>query len=451
MPSAVLRALPYLPGPGRAVIAFALLIVLGTAVLALPVAAVGERLALVDALFTATSGVCVTGLSTITVGERLSRPGQAVLLVLIQLGGLGITTVSTILLVAAGRATLYQAVSAEESLAAVRVRPLRLMSWVALVTFSAEAIGAAILWSRFSGPGAWWPALFHSVSAFCNAGFSLFPDSLAAHAADPLVLGTIAVLVVLGGIGFIVLRQVTLWLVARVRGGRVPLFLHSRVVLLANMALWVLGAGVFFGLERNGALSGSNSGPAVLGAVFQSISARTAGFSTLDFADLREPTLLVLMFFMLIGASPGSCGGGLKVTTVSVLLATIVARLRGTDSVALLRRSVSPQTVQRSFLLISLAVLFLAVIVMGLLIAEERPAQLERADRLTVIAFEAVSAFGTVGFSTGLTPSLSTLGKLLIISAMFVGRLGPLVVALAILPRRRGPEYSYPQGELAIG
>lgn len=424
---------------------------IGSGALALPAAAAGRSLSLVDALFTATSGVCVTGLSTITVNERLSTTGQTVLLLLIQLGGLGITTVSTLLLVAAGRATLGHAVSAEDTLAAVRVRPLRLLSWVALVTLLAEAAGAIVLRSRLSGPDAWWTAVFHSVSAFCNAGFSLYPDGLTGSRSDPVVLGTIGALIILGGLGFIVLRQLALWFASLITGRRSALLLHSRVVLTANFVLWVLGAAVLWGLEREGAFAGGSFAESLLGAAFQSVSARTAGFNTVDFAALREPTLFAVMFLMLIGASPGSCGGGLKVTTAAVLFATVAARLRGAESVGLLHRTVPATTVQRSFLLLSLSLLFLTVAVAGLLFSEEARHAGARADRLTVLAFEAVSALGTVGFTAGVTPTLSTAGKLIIIVCMFVGRLGPLVVALAVLQPRRGPAYSYPQEELAIG
>lgn len=439
-------------GPARAVAAFALLVLIGTALLALPVASAGDtRLSLVDAFFTATSGVCVTGLSTISIGERLSPTGQVILLVLMQLGGLGITTVSTLLLVAAGRATLGHAIGVEDSVAAVRVKPLRLLSWVALVTLTAEAVGAIVIWSRLSGPDAWWIAIFHSVSAFCNAGFSLYPDSLTELRSEPVVLGTISTLIIMGGLGFIVLRQVALRLAAGIRRKRGTLFLHTRVVLLANVVLWVVGAAVLLVLERNAAFAGSSFADALSGAAFQSISARTAGFNTVDFATLREPTLFALMFLMFIGAAPGGCGGGLKVTTATVLLAALVARLRGAESVSLLRRTLPPTTVQRSFLLLSLSLFFLTLVVAGLLFSEEAPQAGGRADRLTVLAFEAVSAFGTVGFTAGVTPTLSVAGKLLIIGCMFIGRLGPLAVALAIVRPRRGAAYSYPQEELAIG
>ncbi|MCG3130300.1 MAG: Potassium/sodium uptake protein NtpJ [Phycisphaerae bacterium] len=440
-----------LSGPARTVLGFALAALLGGLLLSMSFSGRAEHVPFIDALFTSTSAVCVTGLSTIDVGQRLTPAGQGILLGLIQLGGLGITTVSTFLLLTAGRATLGHALGAGESLAAVRVQPLRLIWWVVGSTLAIEACGAVLLLWRFEGDGAAWSAVFHSVSAFCNAGFSLNSDNLTGYRSDPVVLTTVSVLIMTGGIGFIVLRQVALWGWSLLRGRRFPLFLHSRVVLLANAMLWLLGGAMFLGLERNALLSDESFLVAAGNAMFHSISARTAGFNSVDLAFAREPTLFLMMFLMLIGASPGSCGGGMKVTTVSVILATMFARLRGVETVTLLRRTVPPATVQRSFLLLSIVLALLTLIVTGLLFAEEAAPAAVRADRLTVLSFEAVSAFGTVGLSAGVTPTLTTAGKLLIIVAMFVGRVGPLVVALAILRPRSHPSFAYPLEELAIG
>ncbi len=442
---------PTIAGYAQILTAFAMLIAIGGILLSSPWASAGVALSPIDALFTAVSGVCVTGLSTIDVGARLSFSGQAVLLVLIQLGGLGITTVSTILLAAAGRATLGHAMRAGDTLAAVRVRPRRLLAWVAAITLSAEVIGAVILAVRMDGENRLWTAIFHSVSAFCNAGFSLQSDSLARHRSDAVVLSTIGFLIMLGGIGFIVHRQVVLWIVDRVRGKRMRLYLHSRAVLSANVCAWILGAGVFWGFERHNLWATSSGLQTFGGALFQSVSARTAGFQTIDFAAMREPTLFLVMFFMLIGASPGGCGGGLKVTTAAVLIATMVARLRGRECVSLFDRTVPAATVRRSFLLLTLTLLFLTVVVGALLISEESITLGGGYHQLTALAFEAVSAFGTVGFSAGVTPTLTTWGKVIIIACMFVGRVGPLLVALAIVRPRTGPTYSYPEEELAIG
>ncbi|MCH7526269.1 MAG: potassium transporter TrkH [Planctomycetes bacterium] len=439
-------------GPMRLVIAWAALILIGTVLFRLPMSAETTTLGWLDALFTSTSAVCVTGLTTITVGHDLSTVGQGVLLLLIQLGGLGISTVSTILLFAIGRATLSDQFDAEQSLAAVRVKPLRLLWWVVSITLVAEGVGTIILANRFGGADAWWLGLFHSVSAFCNAGFSLFPDSLMGYRSDFGVIGVMALLIALGGLGFIALRQMFLWSTAVVRRRRFPLFLHTRVVLAATVAFWVLGAAMFLIFEWSTTLAGEPSGSKLLAAGFQSVTTRTAGFHSLDFDAMREPTLFLTMFLMFIGGAPGSCAGGVKVTTVLVVLATLRAHSRGVQSVTFLRRTIPPDIVRRAFQLITLALLFLTVIVGGLLITEEQaPAPVTHTDHFTALAFEAVSAFGTVGLSTGMTPHLSAGGKLLIIVCMFVGRLGPLVVALAVFQHRPRVRYEYPTEQLAIG
>lgn len=441
-------------GPTRLVIVWALLILIGTVIFRLPMSADATTLGWIDALFTSTSAVCVTGLTTITVGHDLSNFGQGVLLVLIQLGGLGISTVSTILLFTIGRATLADQFDAEQSLAAVRVKPMQLLWWAVIITLVAEGIGTIVLAGRFGGENAWWYGLFHSVSAFCNAGFTLFPDSLVGYRSNFGVSAMLALLIALGGIGFIALRQMILWSTAVARRRRFPLFLHTRVVLIATAAFWVLGAAMFLIFEWNATLAGESTGSKLLASGFQSVTTRTAGFNSLDFDLMREPTLFLTMFLMFIGGAPGSCAGGVKVTTILVVLATLRAHCRGVESVTLLWRTIPPDIVRRAFQLVTLALLFLTLIVGGLLLTEEQapaPAPDTHADHFTAILFEAVSAFGTVGLTTGLTPHLSTGGKLLIILCMFVGRLGPLVVALAFFQRRSRVQYEYPTEQLAIG
>jgi trk system potassium uptake protein TrkH len=439
-------------GSLRLALGFAALIAVGTVLLRFPAAARDASLTWLDALFTATSGVCVTGLSTIMVGERLSTFGQTVLLALIQLGGLGITTMSTLLLVAAGRATLSHHAEAEDQLAAVRVKPARLLLWVVMTTAVAETVGAAVLSERLDGDDAWWRAIFHSVSAFCNAGFSLFPDSLTRYRSDPAVLATIMTLIALGGLGFIALRQLSLWLGAVLRRRRAPLFLHTRVVLAGSLCLWGLGAAMFLVLEWNRTLAGLPVGTRVGAGLFQSVTTRTAGFNTLDFGAMRESTLFFTLFLMLIGGAPGSAAGGVKVTTAVVILAAIRARIRNVESVSLFRRTVPAEIVQRAFQLVALAILFLTLIVAGLLITEETLSSPHGpTHHFLSLAFEAVSAFGTVGLSTGLTPALSAGGKLLIITCMFVGRVGPLALALAVFRPRGHAAFEYPREDLAIG
>ncbi|QDV91134.1 Ktr system potassium uptake protein B [Phycisphaerae bacterium RAS2] len=438
-------------GPQRVVAAFALVILIGAALFHLPLCTNGKDVSFVDALFMSTSAVCVTGLTTVDVGEQLSPSGQFVLLVLFQLGGLGITTLSTFLLLAASRASLAHAVESGEQLGALRVKPLQLVRWVVLTTVTLEAAGALILWGRMNGDEGWWSGVFHSVSAFCNAGFSLHSDSLTSYRSDWVVNFTVMALIVHGGLGFIALRQLVEWIAARITGKPVRLLLHTRVVLLGSFALWGLGAAMLSWLEWNRTLAGLPSDERILAACFQSVSARTAGFNTVDIGALREPTLFFLMFLMFIGGAPGSCAGGIKVTTAAVVLAALVARARGRESVHLLQRTIPRELVRRSFVAMGMAAGMIALAIGVLLFSEEGPSTVPRADHLTVVAFEAVSAFGTVGLSTGLTPNLSAIGKLVLIVCMFVGRLGPLLVALAVLQPRERAGYSYPEEDLAIG
>lgn len=434
------------------VAAFALTIVIGAIALQSPMASRHEPLNWIDALFTATSAVCVTGLTTIDVGSQLSGPGQIILLILVQLGGLGITTFAMFLLVTAGRSTLVQQIEAKDQLLAGKGKYSHMLWWVVGSTLLIEGIGFLILARVMPGPDRWWSALFHSVSAFCNAGFSLYPDSLTRFATDGTVNATISSLIILGGLGFIVHWQVGAWMKARWNRQNVPLAMHARVVLVGSIVLWMVGTFVFLGFEGNHTLSAGTAAERLMVAAFHSVTMRTAGFNSLDFGALREVTLYAAMFFMFVGAGSGSCAGGIKVTTAAVLLATVRARIRGEEHVSLFYRTIPTAVVKKAFQLMIVAVLFLSVILLGLLIFESRPRSADvRNDQLTVLSFEAVSAFATVGLSTGITPTLSTPGKLLIIVCMFVGRLGLLVVAMVVLPERTGPRYEYPREDLAIG
>lgn len=427
-------------------------ILIGAILLRTQAAAQTDRLGWIDAFFTATSAICVTGLTTINIGERLSSFGEGVVLALIQLGGLGIATFSTFLLVAAGRATLSTYFTTRSSLSAVRVNPLRLLLLVLVVTVVVEAAGAYWLYDLWGGSQSWWSATFHSISAFCNAGFSLFDQSLTAYRSDIAITATFCSLIALGGIGFIVLYQLGVWTIGKLLRRPVHLYLHTRVVLIGSVALWLLGAAMFLVFEYNASMAGMSSGDRVLASVFQSVSTRTAGFNTVDFSAMREPTLFFTMFLMLIGGAPGGCAGGIKVTTTVVILYAVYARVRGRDSVTMFRRTVPPALVRRAFTLLLLSLIFLTITVSVLLLTEEQHSVSDvRSDRFMLLAFEAVSAFGTVGLSAGVTPGLSVAGKLMIIVCMIVGRLGPLAVVFAVFKPRSAPPYEYPEEELAIG
>ncbi len=438
-------------GPTLLVLSWAILILVGAILLETPAASTCAPLPFIDALFTSTSAVCVTGLTTIDVGKRFSPFGQGVLLGLFQLGGLGISTVSTFLLVVAGRATLSQYYNTQKELAAVRVKPLSLVLWAVGVTLGIEALGAVILANHLDGPNPWWSGVFHSVSAFCNAGFSLYPDGLMSYRTNVAVNMTIMPLIALGGLGFIALRQLSVWGWGAIRRHRSPLYLHTKTVLLGSAVLWLLGGLMFIVLERNNTMADLSWPHKALAALFQAVTPRTAGFNTLDFSAMREPTLVFTVFLMLIGAAPGSCAGGLKITTVLVIMASIRARLRGDEQVSMLKRTIRPELVSRAYYTVVLGLLLVVVMVSILLITEEQLSGPRHVDRLTGILFETASAFGTVGLSTGITPQLTTVGKIVIIVTMFCGRLGPLAIALAVFRQRPRPRYEYPKEELAIG
>jgi trk system potassium uptake protein TrkH len=428
------------------------LIAAGTVALRAPVSLSNGELTWLDALFTSTSAVCVTGLSTINVGADLTGFGQAILLALIQIGGLGIATVSTLLLLIAGQRSLSTEDQASDALAGVHISTKKLVFFAVATTLVVESVGALLLSTRFGGEDAVWSSVFHSVSAFCNAGFSLNADSLTQYATDPAVNAIVGSLIILGGVGFIAMYQIGTWIVSRRRGKCRPLPLHARVVIVTSGALLVLGGTFFLFFEYYNTLSGMSVGEKLLAAAFQSVTTRTAGFNTIDFASLREPMLLLTMLFMLIGGAPGSCAGGVKVTTAVVILAAVRARVRGLKSVPLLSRTIPRQIVARAFYIGTFSILFVGLVILALVITEEvRPSAGLRGDRLTTLAFEAYSAFGTVGLGTGLTPDLSSAGKLIIIFTMFVGRLGPLALAMAVFTPRSTQRYEFPKEDLVVG
>lgn len=409
-------------------------IAVGGALLRLPAAHAGATVGWIDAFFTATSAVCVTGLATVDIGTRFTRFGQAVILALIQFGGLGIMTVGTVVLAALGQrptAVLRELLRGYAGhTPAIRARDV--FRTIMLATLTIELAGAALLLAAFARDlplaQAAWMALFHSVSAFCNAGFGLLPDNLSRYAGRPLVNLTVMALIVAGGLGFVVLVEVHHWLRRRRDPAAIPLrlSLHSRVVLVGTALAIVGGTAGILLLEWTHALAGRPLGEKLLIGAFQSVTARTAGFNTIDIATLGNPTLLLLMLLMFVGAGPGSMAGGIKLTSAASLLALVRHRLRGSREPRLFGRAVGASTLDRSVVLATLALL-LIVSAVGVIevIHGREPALGVRADFLAVV-FEAVSAFGTVGLSMNLTPLLPDGAKVVIIVLMFAGRLGPL-------------------------
>ena len=438
---------------------FAAAILVGALLLTLPLSSAGARIGLLDALFTATSAVCVTGLTVRDTGREFSTFGQGVILALIQLGGLGITTLSTTLFLVFGqRASLSTRDMVESSF---RARPAGrltpLLAQVFVWTVAIEAVGAAVLLpaelGRMPPLGAVWHACFHAVSAFCNAGFSLRSDSLVGDRANPAVILPISGLIILGGLGFGVLTEVGESLRARMCGRRATrLSLHAKVALATTGVLLLMGSVGFWALESGNLLRDTTLRSRFLTSFFASVTPRTAGFNSIDYAQTTTATLFLTVVLMTIGGCPGSTAGGIKATTLAVLFATARARLRGRRWASLFGRGVSEMAVDKAIGVVALV----AVLVVGgtlLLAAVElrHAAHVQTPGRSEGLLFEVVSALSTVGLTTGITPTLAPGGKLIVIVLMFVGRLGPLTVAIAVARKKPGPAVRLAEEPLMIG
>ena len=409
----------------------------------------GERLSFLDALFTATSAVCVTGLIVVDTGSHFSRWGQALIMILFQLGGLGILSVGVVLALATGRRIGFsERLRLQAQINALQPGGvLKLLRFLLTTVFVTEAVGALLLYARLretEGPGSGaFYALFHSVSAFNNAGFALYSDSLVGFVADPLVSLTICGLILVGSLGFFVIADLTGRLGNR---ERVQLSLHTKLVLVSSAALLVLGFVGVLVLEYNNpaTLEPLGLGSKLLASLFQAVTPRTAGFNTLDYAAFGMPTVLLTVLLMFIGANPGSTGGGIKTVTAFVLLGSAWSLIRGEGELDLFGRRIVANTVLRAFVLALGAGLVVAVALFLLTISEPNLS-------LRDLIFEAVSAFATVGLSLGITAQLSAVGKSIIITLMFLGRVGLLTAALALVSERAGGTLRYPAEDVIVG
>lgn len=422
---------------------FLALVALGAAGLRLlPGICVGEPIGWLDALFTSTSAVCVTGLTVRNTATDFTIAGQVLILVLIQLGGLGIVTFSTAIIMALGRRLSF----AHEELARGAASPLPAVDYRQLVpnvlrfTLLFETAGALalfLLWfGRLGWPDAAWHALFQSISAFCNAGFSTFPRSLTAFREDPATLFVIMVLIVCGGIGFLTIHDLRRHRKEGADGRRRRLTLNTRLVLVMTAILLIGGWGLFAFFEWNLAFREMSPWAKPVNALFMSVTARTAGFNTVDYAKDADSTILVTMILMFIGGSPGSTAGGIKTTTAALIGLLAWSRLRGRRLTALFGRSVREETTQRAVGLFVVATLLLFLSVFALTAGEiGRISHLSSTGRFAAYLFEATSAFNTVGLSMGVTPGLSPAGKIVVILLMYLGRVGPLTFTAAIALR----------------
>ncbi len=448
--------LPRLAFPPAAAVAlsFAIMILLGAALLSLPFAtALGQPPDPLDALFTATSASCVTGLIVQDTPSYWSTFGHIVILVLLQIGGLGTMTLAAVLrLLLRRRLTVLEQLAVRDTIGPPGLADIvRVVRRIILFTVVCEIIGAALLASRWWAKSAVMPAgyaawigLFHSVSAFCNAGFSLFSTSLEHYVGDLFTVAVIGGLIIIGGLGFPVIIDVARWLKAVHLRRRRFLTLHSRLVIVTTALLLTIGFAALLVLEWDGAFSDLPPATKVLAAAFAAITPRTAGFDTVPPARFTTAGKLLTIILMFIGASPGSTGGGIKTATFAVLALLIWVMSRGQEDIYVFRRSLGEGSRHRAFAIAGLMTCAVFALTLTLCITEAG-----KADFIDIL-FEAVSALGTVGLSCGVTRTLSAAGKLAIIVAMYVGRVGPLTLALSIAPRRR-PPFRFPAEDVMVG
>jgi trk system potassium uptake protein TrkH len=412
----------------------------------------------IDAAFTSTSAVCVTGLSVVDLATETETPAQVVILILMQVGGLGVLTLSNwILLALRRRIGLGGSTVTRETFGGLpHISPTGMLWRVALFTLSVEAVGAGLLWLAFARDAslgqAAWLAVFHSVSAFCNAGFSLFSDSLEGYRGDIFVNAVIMGLIVLGGIGFVVAADVVDWVRGRFQESRRHLLFHTRVVLIVSGALTAvgfLGALIF---EWGNTFTGDSPASTGLEAIFLSVTARTAGFNTVETGHLTNMTLVHLMLLMMVGASPGSTGGGVKTTTFAIVWARVRGHLLNRPDTEMLGRRVPREYVAKAMAIVLIYALVAMVAVVALQGTEygELPHDQTRGTFLEHF-FEVISALSTVGLSTGVTTALSDPGLFVILACMFIGRVGPLVLAGSLIGERPRRPHALPQGDVLVG
>jgi trk system potassium uptake protein TrkH len=425
---------------------FILIIAMGTLLLSLPIArSPGFEPDFLTALFTATSATCVTGLVVVDTGTHWSTFGHIVIISLIQIGGLGFMTMATLILIMLGRRIgLRQRIVIQQSINQVHVGGIiRLIKQVLVLTVIVEGIFAIILATRFAaefglGKGIWF-GVFHSVSAFNNAGFDLFGGfrSLTAYPEDIVVSLGIIIPVIIGGLGFIVIAD--LYERRRFR----LLSLHSKVVLVGSGILILFGTLAVLLLEFNNALAGLSPAGKVLAAFFQAVTPRSAGFTTVAVDSYQSATQFLTVALMFIGGGPNSVTGGIKVSTFIILILMVITLYRGSEEVEAFRRRVPRYLIYKAVTL-SIILMFLVFAVTMILSVTEK------ADFLTTL-FEATSAIGIVGLSMGLTPELSPIGRIVVIVCMIIGRVGPLTIAYALLRRRHHPKLKHPEEQIIIG
>lgn len=436
---------------------FLALILIGTFLLATPLATrTGKWLHFPDALFVAASAVCVTGLTTLPIAPTFNGFGQAVMLLLVQFGGLGLMTLATLMLMLLRRKiTLKDRLALSAALNRNETKGIvRLVRNIILMTLVIESAGTLLLIPPLviaNGGIGVWQAVFTSVMAFCNAGFDVFGTvetpfvSLSGYVSNVTVCLTVMMLIVLGGLGFSVISEV---LDNKFRLRR--LSIHGKLVLLSTAALILVGFLFFVIAERNYAMAPLHAGDKILNAFFMSITCRTAGFSSVDPVEMHAGSRALMLLLMFIGASPGSTGGGVKTTTFAIFVFMLLSGCRGSDDLVILKRNVKPRTAYKATAVVFLGFALVMCLTIFLSFSEKKTLSAVGMYSIDYILFEAVSAFSTTGLTCGITPFLSTAGKIAVTLVMFVGRVGPLTIGLMFVSKNAGL-IRYPDASLMIG
>lgn len=434
-------------------VSFLFTIIVGTFLLKLPFATKAGHIATIDALFTSASAVCVTGLVVVDTGSFFTDYGQIIILCLIQAGGLGIITFSMLFYRLLGMdIPLKGKIAMEETFTYEPVKNIfNIIKSVFIYTIIIEGTGFLVLFLRWSQSfpvkKALYISIFHSISAFCNAGFSTFTESLTAFRGDWWVNLTLLCLIISGGIGFVVLREIH----RKIRWG-LRFSLHTKVVLLMTAILITGGTLLFFLTEYENVLTGLLPGEKIITCLFQSVTARTTGFNTVEIGQLNNATLFIFILLMFIGASPGSCGGGIKTTNLAILLSLSYNLLKRRFNAVMFKRTIPQETVVRSISLMIGSIMFLVLMLVIFLIIEEgNVSHLATRGVFLESLFELTSAFGTVGLSTGLTSYLDAAGKALVIITMFIGRLGLLTLTFSLAKMKAEGEFLYGEENVIVG
>lgn len=427
---------------------FAGLILIGALLLNLPIASKsGESIGFVNALFTSASSVCVTGLVVVNTGEYWSLFGHVVIIFLIQMGGLGFMTLATLVALILGKKiTLKERLIIREQLNQETMSGLvKLTRYVIFSTFAIEGIGALILSTRFIpkyglGRGIWF-SIFHSISAFCNAGFDIMGNSIVPFVGDITINLTIAFLIIIGGLGFSVYIDIS----RNKRFKRVSL--HSKLVLVTTFILIIVGMILFYLIEWNNpdTLQTLNTKEKVISSFFQSVVTRTAGFNSVNMSKIKDTTTFIMIVLMFIGGSPGSTAGGIKTTTFGAIFLTTFSVIRGRNDVIAFKKRIPQEIIYRALSIASIGLFLIVIVSMILTISEE-------ANFLDLL-FETTSAFATVGLTRGITPDLTSFGKVLITIMMYLGRVGPLTMAFAFAKRQKNikENYRYSEENIFVG